>query len=385
MAKNQIQQLAELGQSVWIDSLSRHMIESGQLQELIEKGVTGITSNPTIFDEAISKTADYDEQIRELVAAGRDTGEIYEALVIRDIRNACDILRPVYDRTNGDDGYVSLEVSPLLARDTEGTLHEARRLYQAVDRPNLMIKIPGTPEGMPAIEQALAEGININITLLFSRDAYRAVMEAYLKAMEHRVEQGEPVDEIASVASFFVSRVDTEVDKRLQMLMDDAADSEQAGRAKALLGKIAVANARLAYQDFLEIFGQERFKQLSQQGVRLQRPLWASTSTKNPAYPDTLYVDELIGDNTVQTLPLSTMEALLDHGKVEGHTIENDLQAAEDAIQEMESLGIAYDDVTNTLVDEGVDKFAASFNSLMENLATKRARLAEELQQARAD
>lgn len=385
MRKNQIQQLADLGQSVWIDSLSRRMIESGQLQELIDQGVVGVTSNPTIFDEAISKTADYDDQIRELVAAGRDTAKIYEALVIRDIQDACDILHPVYDRTDGDDGYVSLEVSPLLARQTEATLTEARRLYQTVDRPNLMIKIPGTPEGMPAIEQALAEGININITLLFSRDAYRAVMEAYLKAMERRVEGGQPVGEIASVASFFVSRVDTEVDKRLENVMDDSADSEQAGRARELFGKIAIANARLAYQDFMEVSGQERFEQLSEHGVRVQRPLWASTSTKNPAFPDTLYVDELIGDHTVQTLPLITLEALLDHGKIESHTIATDVEAAERAIHEMESLGIPYDDVTNTLVEEGVDKFAASFNSLMDSLQAKRARLAEELQQARAD
>ena len=382
--KNPLQRLADFGQSVWNDNLSRRLITSGELQSLIDNdGVVGITSNPTIFDAAISKSNDYEDQIRELVQAGRSAEEIAEALMITDIQNACDILRPVYEATNGVDGVVSLEVSPLLAHNTEETLSEARRLYRLVERENVMIKIPGTEAGIPAIEQALYEGININITLLFSLDAYRAVMEAYLRAMERRLADGKPLDNVLSVASFFVSRVDTEVDKRLQAIIDREPDSERAKTARALLGQVAIANARLAYQEFKKVFGSQRFAELAGHGARIQRPLWASTSTKNPDYSDTLYVDELIGPNTVQTLAPASIEAFRDHGTV-ALTIEKDVDVAADVIREMEALGIAYDDVIDVLVREGVEKFADSHHSLMDSVKREVERIAGELRAERA-
>ncbi|HLT18143.1 MAG TPA: bifunctional transaldolase/phosoglucose isomerase [Thermomicrobiales bacterium] len=377
--KNPLQRLADFGQSVWNDNLSRRLITSGELQSLIDNdGIVGITSNPTIFDAAISQSDDYEEQIRELVQAGRSAEEILEALMITDIQMACDILRPIYDATNGVDGVVSLEVSPLLAHNTEETLSEARRLNKLVDRENVMIKIPGTEAGIPAIEQALYEGININITLLFSLDAYRDVMEAYLTAMERRLAEGKPLDNVLSVASFFVSRVDTEVDKRLQAIIDEAPDSERAKTARALLGQVAIANARLAYQEFKKVFGSRRFAELAGHGARIQRPLWASTSTKNPDYPDTLYVDELIGPNTVQTLAPASIEAFRDHGTV-ALTVEKDIDLAADVIREMESLGIAYDDVIDVLVREGVEKFAESHHSLLRAVETEVERISAEL------
>lgn len=383
MPKNPLQHLADFGQSVWVDNLSRAMIHSGELQRLIdEDGVVGITSNPTIFDAAISKTADYDEQIRELVADGRSTEEIYEAVVVRDIQMGADILRPVYERTGGHDGFVSLEVSPYLAHDTEGTISEARRLWRRVNRPNVMIKVPGTSEGIPAIEQLLYEGVNVNITLLFSLDAYRAVMRAYLQAMRRRLNESKPVDQLASVASFFVSRVDSEADKRLEELAQ-AGDLEHVALAKALLGTLAIANARLAYQAFKEVFTSDAFGQLAGRGVPLQRPLWASTSTKNPAFSDTLYVDELIGPNTVETLAPASIEAFRDHGTVTP-TIEQDVEAARDVLAGFEELGVAYDDIIDVLVREGVEKFADSFRALMHGLEEKRARFAAELEAERA-
>lgn len=383
MPKNPLQHLADFGQSVWVDNLSRAMIETGELRRLIaEDGVVGITSNPTIFDAAISKTADYDEQMRELVADGRMTEEIYEALVIRDIQQAADILRPVYKRTNGHDGFVSLEVSPYLAHDTERTISEARRLWRKVNRPNVMIKVPGTEEGVPAVEQLLYEGVNVNITLLFSLDAYRAVMQAYLQAMRRRLAESKPVDQLASVASFFVSRVDSEADKRLEQ-MAEAGDLEHVALAKALQGTLAIANARLAYRAFKEVFTSDAFGQLAGRGVPLQRPLWASTSTKNPEYSDTLYVDELIGPNTVETLAPVSIDAFRDHGTV-SPTIEKDLEAAGDVLQGFEELGIAYDSVIDVLVREGVEKFADSYRALMQGLDEKRARLAAELEAERA-
>ena len=383
MPKNPLQHLADFGQSVWVDNLSRDMIHSGELQRLIdEDGVVGITSNPTIFDAAISKTADYDEQIRELIADGRWTDEIYEALVIRDIQQASDILRPVYARTNGQDGFVSLEVSPYLAHDTEGTVTEARRLFRRVNRPNVMIKVPGTPEGVPAIEQLLYEGLNINITLLFSLEAYRAVMDAYLHAMRRRLNEGKPVADIASVASFFVSRVDSEADRLLAEIAAEA-DTERAALANALMGTLAVANARLAYQAFKEVFTSDEFGQLAGRGVPLQRPLWASTSTKNPAYSDTLYVDELIGPNTVQTLAPASIDAFRDHGTVRP-TVENDLDGALDVLRGFEELGLPYEVINAVLVREGVEKFADSFRALMQGLEDKRARFAADLEAERA-
>ena len=385
-AKNPLQHLADFGQSVWNDNLSRDLITSGELQRLIDNdGIVGITSNPTIFDAAISDSDDYDEQMRELVAAGRSAGEIQDALMVKDIQDACDILIPVYEASGGQDGMVSLEVSPLLAHDTEGTISEARRLNALVNRPNVMIKIPGTPEGIPAIEQTLFEGININITLLFSLDAYRSVMEAYLRAMERRVAEGKPVEDIVSVASFFVSRVDSEVDARLDAIIDESdGESERATTARALKGTIAIANARLAYQEFKGVFQSTRFSDLAGRGVRIQRPLWASTSTKDPDYPDTLYVDELIGPNTVQTLAPASIEAFRDHGTV-SLTVEKHVDVADDAIREMESLGISYDDVIDVLVSEGVEKFAASFESLTASIDDETSRIAGELHTARLE
>jgi transaldolase/glucose-6-phosphate isomerase len=377
--KNPLQHLSDFGQSVWYDNLSRQLIESGGLQRLIdESGVVGITSNPTIFDAAISKSDDYDDQIRDLAAKGRNAGEIYEALTVLDIQSACDILRPIYDRTQGLDGYVSLEVSPVLAHDTEATMSEARKLHRSVSRPNLMVKIPGTPEGIPAVEQMLYEGININITLLFSLQAYREVMAAYLRAVERRLADGKPVDKLASVASFFVSRVDSEVDKRLEKIVKDEPDGERAELARSMFGTFAIANARLAYQEFKAIFTSDRFGQLAGMGARVQRPLWASTSTKNPAYSDNLYVDELIGPNTVQTLAPASIEAFGDHGVV-AVTVEKDLDKAREAFANLERLGIAYDDVIDTLVREGVDKFADSFKAMIDNLDRKREQIADEV------
>ncbi len=382
--KNPLQRLGDFGQSVWNDNLSRHLITSGELERLIrEDGVVGITSNPTIFDAAISDTDDYDEQIKLLLKENRSVPEIYDKLTITDIQLACDMLRPVFERTNHNDGVVSLEVPPHLAHDTEGTISEARRLNKLVNRPNVMIKIPGTEDGIPAIEQTLYEGININITLLFSLGAYQQVMEAYLSAMERRVAEGKPVDHILSVASFFVSRVDSEVDKRLQAIIDEDPKSERAKTAQALLGQIAIANARLAYQQFKATFNSERFHELAGAGVRIQRPLWASTSTKNPDYSDTLYIDELIGPNTVQTMAPASIDAFRDHGTV-AVTVEHDVETARDAITTMESLGIAYDDVIDTLVREGVEKFSASYDSLFASLESESERLIAEIRKDRA-
>lgn len=382
--KNPVQRLGDYGQSAWNDNLSRQFMTSGELERLIrEDGIVGITSNPTIFDKAISESDDYDQQIKQLLHEGRSPEEIYDHLTITDIQNACDIMRPVYERSNHVDGRVSLEVAPGLASDTEATISEARRLFRLVDRPNVMIKIPGTDAGIPAIEQTLYEGININITLLFSLDAYRQVMEAYLRALERRVAEGKPVDEIVSVASFFVSRVDTEVDKRLQKIIDSEPGSERAKTAHALLGRVAIANARLAYQEFKKVFNSERFHELAGAGARIQRPLWASTSTKNPDYPDTLYIDELIGPNTVQTMTPGSIEDFRDHGTVKV-TVEQDVDVARDAIATMESLGISYDDVIDTLVREGVEKFSDSYQSLAESLEKKCQAFNEEIRQERA-
>ncbi|MCO5177674.1 MAG: bifunctional transaldolase/phosoglucose isomerase [Thermomicrobiales bacterium] len=385
MARNPLQQLTDYGQSVWYDNLSRDLVESGGLQELIDNsGVVGITSNPTIFDKAISGSDLYDEQIRRLAASGRSTSDMYDAIVIQDIQSAADVLRAVYDRHDEKDadGFVSLEVSPSLAHDTSATVADVRRLYAALDRPNVMIKIPGTFEGTPAIEQMLYEGININITLLFSLDAYRNVAEAYLTALERRVEEGKPIGDIHSVASFFVSRVDTEADKRLQAIIDAEPGSDRANEAQALQGTLAIANARLAYAAFEEIFTSERFKKLQESGARVQRPLWASTSTKNPAYSDTLYVDELIGPDTVQTLAPASIEAFGDHGHL-ARTVDQDVDGAREIFRRFEALGVSYDDITATLVREGVASFMKSFEDLLHHLDEKRNAFVAEIEQAR--
>jgi len=369
---NPLLQLKTHGQSVWFDNIDRAQLISGQFKRLLdEDGVVGVTANPTIFQKSISQGHAYDEQITQLIKEGKSTNEIYEALVMRDICTVADILRPIYDRTNRQDGFVSLEVSPDLAHDTGSTLSEVRRFWKTVDRPNLMIKIPATPEGIPAIQQALTEGININITLIFSLDNYRQVADAYLSALEERNAEGKNISHIASVASFFVSRVDTLVDRMLEDRIKAVGEAAQQQKLKALEGKAAIANARLAYQEFKGLFGGPRFAALKQRGARVQRPLWASTSTKNPAYRDVLYVEELIGPDTVNTMPLTTIESFHDHGQVR-LSIEDHLPEAKAQLAALADVGIHYDQVTRQLQEEGVQKFIDSFHKLFECIDNKR-------------
>jgi len=369
---NPLLQLKALGQSVWYDNIDRSQLVSGQFKRLLdEDGICGVTANPTIFEKSISSGHAYDEQINQLIREGKSTNEIYEALIIQDIRTVADILRPIYDSANRQDGLVSLEVSPDLAHDTEGTLSEVRRFWKMVDRPNLMIKIPGTPEGIPAVLQALTEGINVNITLIFSISTYRQVAEAFISALEARRTAGEDISHMASVASFFVSRVDTLVDKLLEDKIKATSDPAEQQHLKSLEGKAAIANARLVYQDFKKIFNTPRFAALKQASAYVQRPLWASTSTKNPAYRDVLYAEELIGPDTVDTMPLETIENFRDHGRVR-LSIEDNLEEAHQVLDDLEKIGIHYDQVTKQLQDEGVQKFADSFHTLFEGIAEKR-------------
>lgn len=367
-----LHQLAELGQAIWLDYIQREFIASGEMQKLIDQGLRGMTSNPTIFEKAISGSQDYDAEISQQAQQGLPDMEIYEALAIADIRQATDLLRPVYDASQGADGYVSLEVNPRLANDTQGTLAEARRLWSQVKRANLMIKIPATKAGLPAITQAIASGINVNVTLIFSLQRYREVIEAYLQGLETRLASGADVGTIASVASFFVSRVDSKVDKLLEAIIQKA--SPHSAQATRLLGRAAVNNAKLAYQIFLEEFFSQRFQYLAEQGARLQRPLWASTSTKNPNYSDILYVQELIGKYTVNTLPQNTLQAFLDHGEVL-ETIEDNLERSRHELEALEGLGISMEQVTQELEEEGVAAFANSFEDLLGSIAKKRAAL----------
>jgi len=369
---NPLLQLKALGQSVWYDNIDRSQLVSGQFKRLLdEDGICGVTANPTIFEKSISSGHAYDEQINQLIREGKSTNEIYEALIIQDIRTVADILRPIYDSANRQDGLVSLEVSPDLAHDTEGTLSEVRRFWKMVDRPNLMIKIPGTPEGIPAVLQALTEGINVNITLIFSISTYRQVAEAFISALEARRAAGEDISHMASVASFFVSRVDTLVDKLLEDKVKATSNTTEQQHLKSLEGKAAIANARLVYQDFKKIFNTPRFAALKQAGAYVQRPLWASTSTKNPAYRDVLYAEELIGPDTVDTMPLETIENFRDHGRVR-LSIEDNLEEAHQVFDALEKIGIHYDQVTKQLQDEGVQKFADSFHTLFEGITEKR-------------
>ena len=357
---NPLKQLESLGQSIWLDMIQRSMLVSGELKKMIEEaGLGGETSNPTIFEKAIGHSAEYDEQISQLAKSGASRDDVYEAVVIQDIADAADAFRPVYDRTNGADGFVSLEVSPLLANDTEGTMKEARRLSGKLKRPNVMIKVPGTPEGLPAITQLTSEGININVTLIFSVEVYNQVAEAYIRGLEKRDQQGKPLTGIGSVASFFVSRIDTAVDKELQKKID-------AGNAglKALIGKAAIANAKLAYESFGKIFGSERFAKLKAKGARVQRPLWASTSTKNPAYSDVMYVEALIGPDTVDTAPKATIEAYIDHGKPEV-TLTQGVKEAHQLFDDLAKAGVDFKKVTEQLTADGVKSFADSFVQLM--------------------
>ena len=362
---NPLKALQEQGQSVWLDYIRRDLIRSGELKRLVEEdGVRGVTSNPTIFDKAIAGSTDYDDALRALLAKDlkTDVGSLYEQLAIEDIQMAADVLRTVYDETSGGDGYVSFEVSPHLAHNTQATINEAKRLRAAVDRPNVMIKVPATPEGIPAIEELIAEGVNVNITLMFSMSHYEAVARAYIRGVERC---GDPA-KVASVASFFVSRVDTMVDRALETLATAQA------RAKTLLGKIAVANSKLVYHRFLEIFHGEGFAPLRQRGTRVQRPLWASTSTKNPAYSDILYVENLIGAETVNTMPPETLTAFKDHGKVPGDTVTDNLDDAAATLGWLKALGINFETITEKLQQDGVAAFAASFDQLLATLEKKR-------------
>jgi transaldolase len=351
----------EHDQSPWLDNLKRGYLTSGELQRWVDRGVRGITSNPTIFEKAISAGTDYDDEFRSLISAGDSVSDSYWKLVIHDIEAALAVLRPVYDESDGVDGFVSIEVSPAAAFDTQATIGEARHLHATIDQPNLYVKIPGTAPGLPGIRQMISEGRSINVTLLFSLARYGEVIEAYLSGLEAA---GPDVDlsRVASVASFFVSRVDTEVDRRLEAIGTE--------RALALRGKAAVANAQLAYQLFLERFSGPRWEALAARGARVQRPLWASTSTKNPDYHDTMYVDDLIGPNTVNTMPDATLAAFEDHGRL-ARTVDADVDGARAVMADLADVGIDIDDVTRTLEDEGVASFSKSFDELLESLDTK--------------
>lgn len=362
--------LQQLGQSVWCDTISRSLLDSGELRRLIaEDGLRGVTSNPSIFEKAIDGGTDYDREIRTMARAGFSAARIYEVLAVRDIQGAADQFRALFETTGGGDGYVSLEVSPHLAYRTRETVEEARRLWKAVARPNVMIKVPATPAGMPAIRQLLGEGINVNVTLMFSMEHYLQVAEAYLQGIETLAASGRTAP-VASVASFFVSRVDTVVDRLLQELESRAGSAAEKERCRALQGRAAVANARLVYRKFGEIFGDSRFLKLKRQGFRVQRPLWASTSTKNPRYRDVLYVETLIGPDTVNTMPLATLAAFRDHG-VARATLNEDLEEARQTFVQLRQLGVDMDAVTLKLQEDGVKVFADAFDRLLASVQSK--------------
>lgn len=365
MNANPLRTLAELGQSVWYDYIRRDLYRGPELRRLIEDGLRGMTSNPTIFEKAIAETDLYDEDIRRLAAKEASPAAIFESLAVEDVRRVAETFWPLYESTGGDDGFVSIEVGPQLARDTEGSIAEARRLWEACDRPNLMVKIPATEQGIPAIRRGLSEGININITLLFSIARYREVMEAYLAGMEERVATGQPVDRIRSVASFFVSRVDTNADKKLDAIATDAGRPDrERQRARELRGKVAIANARIAYQAFEEVFQSPRFARLAEKGVRLQRPLWASTSTKDPAYSDLHYVEALIAPNTVDTMPPETLQAYQDHGDPRIR-IHDDLPGAHSALRGLRELNVDQEEISQELEDEGLRKLFGSYHRVL--------------------
>ncbi len=367
MSKSRLHQLSERGQSVWIDYLSRDLIHTGELEQMMrEDAVVGVTSNPTIFQKAISHGNAYDEQLRELLDEHCETVDAFFRLAERDVSDACDLLRPVWERTAGGDGYVSIEVDPNLAFETKASFEQAKELHEKIDRPNLFVKIPGTEPGLPAIEDSIAAGRSINITLLFSLGRHRAVVEAYQRGIERLIEDGGDPSRVASVASFFVSRVDTEADKRLEEIGSE--------KALSLRGKLGVANAKLAYETYLKEFSSDRWKELEAKGATRQRCLWASTSVKNPAYRDTLYVEELIGPETVNTMPEETIQAFQDHGEV-GETLTKGIDEAKRLFDELSEVGVDYDDMTAVLEQEGVEKFSDSFAELIEGIKAKRGAL----------
>jgi transaldolase len=366
VAKSRLHDLTEHGQAVWFDTLSRDLVKTGELKRMMdEDAVTGVTSNPTIFQKALSSGDAYDEDLKRLLAETDDPTEIFFSLALQDIRDACDVLKPAYDASNGVDGYVSMEVEPGIAYDTERSFEQARWIAAEVERPNLFVKIPATVAGLPAIEECTAKGTSINITLIFSLDRYEAVVEAYLRGLERLVAAGGDPSQVASVASFFVSRVDTEGDKRL-----DAAGHPE------LKGKLAIANAKLAYQHYLAVFSSDRWRYLEGKGATKQRCLWASTSTKNPEYRDVMYVEELVGPETVNTMPLETIRAFQDHGEVRGDTVFDGVDEARLLLKQLDDAGVDYDDVTDTLEAEGVQKFADSFDEIVESIRAKRGTLA---------
>jgi transaldolase len=366
MAESRLHKLADFGQSVWIDFLSRDLLRSGELaRRMHDDAVVGVTSNPTIFQKAISAGNAYDEQLREVLEKERDPKEVFLQLAVKDVSDALDLLRPVWDEGSGRDGYVSIEVDPNFAYETQATIDEAQRLHETIDRPNLFVKIPATAPGLPAIEEMIARGRSINVTLIFSLQRYSEVAEAYIRGLERLVEGGGDPSSVASVASFFVSRVDTETDRRLDEI--DGHDE--------LKGKLAVANAKLAYRRYKEIFAGKRWQALEEKGATPQRCLWASTSTKNPEYRDVMYVEELIGPHTVNTMPEETIEAFQDHGEV-APTLEQGIDDAKRLFEQLEQAGVDYDDVTATLEREGVEKFSDSFSDLLDGIRSKSGELA---------
>ncbi|MCL4561217.1 MAG: transaldolase [Chloroflexi bacterium] len=373
---DEIAKIHALGQSIWYDNIQRRLLQNGEFARMIQAGdIRGVTSNPSIFHNAIAKSSDYDAALLPLARSGMQPEQVFTALAVEDIQAAADLFLPLYTETGGEDGFVSLEVSPYLAHDTAATLAEARRLWELVHRPNLMVKIPATPEGIPAIKMAIASGININVTLIFSLNRYAEVMDAYLSGLEQRLDEHFPIERIASVASFFVSRLDTKVDARLKEIGEK--DPSLAGRVIPLAGKAAIANARLAYAQFQKILSSERLRKLQKQGARLQRPLWASTSTKNQAYRDVVYVEELIGPDTVNTVPPQTLDAFRDHGKVQLTLTEN-LPEARQVMRDLDELGISMTEITQTLEDEGVKAFADAMTALLEAIAERKAQAVAE-------
>ena len=366
---NNIHRAQKNGQSIWLDSISRDMIRSGKLRKFVDLGVTGVTSNPTIFDKAIAESDIYDNALVEYASDGADPKTVFERLAVADIRDAADVLQPVYEKAEKRDGFVSIEVSPTLAHDTPGTVSEARRLWDTIDRPNVMIKVPGTPEGVPAIRALTSEGINVNVTLTFSLNAYKDVRQAYMAGLEDLDWSGGDVSRIASVASFFVSRVDTVIDTFLDERLREGDEDVQ-----DLLGKTAIANAKLAYRDFKDDFEGERFAVLRSKGARVQRPLWASTSTKNSDYSDVLYPEALAGPDTVDTMPDATIFAFLDHGKAEV-ALDKAVEAAEAVMETLEATGVSMEQVTSKLLADGVESFSNSFDALITNVERKRSQL----------
>jgi transaldolase len=370
MAKNRLQELHDVGQSIWLDSIDRRMLHDGELDRRIrDDALTGMTSNPTIFEKALASSNAYDDQIVSAEEDGLTSWELFELLETTDVRDACDSFAGVYSSTRGADGYVSIEISPGVSHNADAAVEEARRLWKTVDRPNVMVKVPGTVEGAVAVRRLIAEGINVNITLLFAIEAHDRVIEAYMAGLEDRVKARQPIDGLASVASFFVSRVDTEIDKRLDATIAKAQPAEKE-RLQLLKGRAAIANAKLAYRLFRQKFSGPRWESLAKQGARVQRPLWASTSTKNPAYRDVMYVEDLIGPDTVDTMPPATIEAFADHGAVE-RTVDKKVAVAEGLLKEIEAVGISVREVTEKLLVDGIASFQKSFDELIAGLESK--------------